>query len=690
MPLPSDLTLVTISAQFPLIDGEPQDGTVTFDPGTVLQDATGQVILSGAATAQVRDSVMIPVSLPATDNPTLSPGPGQWAYTVTVHVGGQSQSYTVALASSLAPSVDLSGLVTITPPPPPSGFAASNTWTGTQVFQGNPPLQVPAGAVIGDVLTSDAAGNVTWQAPTGGVGSGGGGITWRGVWASGTTYLVDDAVGYGGSSYVAVAGNIGAAPSTHPLSWGVLAAAGATGPAGATGAQGTTGPTGSQGPAGTAGTTGATGPAGPAGPQGTTGTTGLTGATGPTGPTGATGPTGSTGPAGPVGPAGLTWQGVWVSGTAYAADDAVSYLGSSYFAVAGSTGAEPDISPSSWAVMAAQGPQGVTGPTGPTGPTGATGPTGPTGADGTAGTTGATGPTGPTGLTGATGPQGIQGVPGANGNTIWSGTGAPSSGLGANGDIYIDTAASNLFGPKAGGVWPSGVSLTGATGPTGATGAAGPGNVVDGVTVTGTPTSGQSIVATSGTDATWQTPSGGSLPGLFPGAHPIPGTVAETVPYWYCSTASGGSASSGYLFMFPVTLAAGQVISNISMQSVAAGATYTNRWAALLRWNSGTPLQVAHTADQTTTAVTANTVYTLPLVTPHTAVNDSYYVAFVQVGAGPASWLAGNVGGNVPAGYQKFFVSYHSGTSGGPGTDGTTTYAISASGSVAATYMALS
>ena len=188
-------------------------------------------------------------------------------------------------------------------------------------------------------------GNVTWQAPTGGGGSGGGGITWRGVWASGTTYLVDDAVGYGGSSYVAVAGNIGAAPSTHPLSWGVLAAAGATGPAGATGAQGTTGPTGSQGPAGTTGTTGATGPAGPAGPQGTTGTTGLTGATGPTGPTGATGPTGSTGPAGPVGPAGLTWQGVWVSGTAYAVDDAVSYLGSSYFAVAGSTGAEPDISP---------------------------------------------------------------------------------------------------------------------------------------------------------------------------------------------------------------------------------------------------------------------------------------------------------------------------------------------------------
>ena len=76
MPLPSDLTVVSVTASFPLVDGEPQDGTVTFDPGTVLQDATGQVILAGAATAQVRDSVMIPVTLPATDNRHPEPGPG--------------------------------------------------------------------------------------------------------------------------------------------------------------------------------------------------------------------------------------------------------------------------------------------------------------------------------------------------------------------------------------------------------------------------------------------------------------------------------------------------------------------------------------------------------------------------------------------------------------------------------------
>jgi hypothetical protein len=40
-----------------------------------------------------------------------------------------------------------------------------------------------------------------------------------------------------------------------------------------------------------------------------------------------------------------------------------------------------------------------------------------------------------------------------------------------DGDFYINTATNTLFGPKAGGAWPSGVSLVG---PTGATGPAGP------------------------------------------------------------------------------------------------------------------------------------------------------------------------------------------------------------------------
>lgn len=64
------------------------------------------------------------------------------------------------------------------------------------------------------------------------------------------------------------------------------------------------------------------------------------------------------------------------------------------------------------------------------------------------------------------------GVPIGGGNTIRSGTGAPSNGLGANGDYYIDTAITprNLYGPKAAGVWPTAVSMGGPAGPTGAAG----------------------------------------------------------------------------------------------------------------------------------------------------------------------------------------------------------------------------
>ena len=116
----------------------------------------------------------------------------------------------------------------------------------------------------------------------------------------------------------------------------------------------------------------------------------------------------------------------------------------------------------------------IVGPAGPTGATGSTGPTGPTGSQGLTGATGPQGPIGTTGAAGATGPTGATGPAGTNGNTVWNGTGAPSAGLGVNGDFYLDTAAEKIYGPKASGAWPStGVSLIGPTGATGATGSAG-------------------------------------------------------------------------------------------------------------------------------------------------------------------------------------------------------------------------
>ena len=175
--------------------------------------------------------------------------------------------------------------------------------------------------------------------------------------------------------------------------------------------KGPTGAAGVAGPAGAQGLIGLTGPSGPAGPTGATGVAGQAGAQGLIGLTGPSGPAGPTGATGVAGPAGA--QGI-------------------------------------------AGPQGIQGLTGPAGPTGATGPSG-----------GPAGPTGPQGPTGLTGPAGT------NGTAVLNGTSAPSINTGVDGDFYINTASNELYGPKANGVWTTGVLLIGPAGPTGIAGATG-------------------------------------------------------------------------------------------------------------------------------------------------------------------------------------------------------------------------
>lgn len=92
---------------------------------------------------------------------------------------------------------------------------------------------------------------------------------------------------------------------------------------------------------------------------------------------GAQGPQGVQGPAGPlgpVGPAGLNWQGAWVSGTSYVADDAVGYGGASYFCILATSGTTtPNLATTNWALLASQGAQGIQGVQGPTGAQGPAG-----------------------------------------------------------------------------------------------------------------------------------------------------------------------------------------------------------------------------------------------------------------------------------------------------------------------------
>jgi hypothetical protein len=79
------------------------------------------------------------------------------------------------------------------------------------------------------------------------------------------------------------------------------------------------------------------------------------------------------------------------------------------------------------------------------------------------------------GADGADGADGDDGSPGADGSTVLNGSGTPSGGTGADGDFYIDTTpgAIKIFGPKTSGTWGSGTSLVGTAGSTGSTGTAG-------------------------------------------------------------------------------------------------------------------------------------------------------------------------------------------------------------------------
>lgn len=187
-----------------------------------------------------------------------------------------------------------------------------------------------------------------------------------------------------------------------------------------------------------------------------------------------------------------------------------------------------------------QGPIGVTGPQGNAGPQGTTGAQGATGQTGATGTQGATGPAGSPGATGAQGPTGTTGAAGTNGNTLLNGSGAPASGTGNNGDFYVDPTAQLIYGPKASGAWPSGVSYKGSTGatgsqgPTGATGSTGSTGSTGAQGTTGAtgsqgPTGSTGSTGPSGTNgAAWYSGSG------------APGTVASAVNGdWYLNTANG-------------------------------------------------------------------------------------------------------------------------------------------------------
>ena len=271
---------------------------------------------------------------------------------------------------------------------------------------------------------------------------------------------------------------------------------------------------------------------------------------------------------------------------------------------------------------------------------------------------GLVGPKGLTGDTGLVGPVG-QGIPiggdadkilvkvdGTDFNTYWGdrpvdgnliiyGSVAPTT-EGADGDAYIDSVTYTLYGPKAGGVWPAGVSLIGPTGVTGDTGAAGTDgtdgtngtNGVDGQTVL----NGAVAPTTEGVDGDFYIDTvsneiyGPKSGGVWGAGTSIVGPAGPA--------GADGADGEGV----PVGGTAGQVLAKID------AANFNTEWVDAAAGGGGSMDQVEITADHTITeanlggsvVIRANNsgLNTLVITVPPSLVNEQ-----------PVTVIATNSGG---------------------------------------------
>jgi Collagen triple helix repeat (20 copies) len=211
---------------------------------------------------------------------------------------------------------------------------------------------------------------------------------------------------------------------------------GAQGPIGPQGVQGIQGVQGPQGPVGGQGPVGQKGTTGDTGPQGIKGDKGDKGDTGNTGPQGIQGVKGDTGAQGPSGDFGDNEAPT--DGKYYARKDAQWAEFEAGANVVISDDPPPDPKPGDLWWDSSVGTMFIYF------------------SDGTSNQWVISHP-----ARGEKGDQGSQGIPG---NTVLYGSGIPSNTFGNNGDFYISTSSNFIYGPKASGAWPAGISLVGPQG----------------------------------------------------------------------------------------------------------------------------------------------------------------------------------------------------------------------------------
>jgi hypothetical protein len=110
MPLPGDLTTITVTGTFLSVRGAVATGAVTFTPSVVpLVDSVGHVIVDGPTTATLNGSGQISAVLACTDNANLP----AFTYTVSIAVNGATTAAYPgkAIPHTLGSTVDLTALL---------------------------------------------------------------------------------------------------------------------------------------------------------------------------------------------------------------------------------------------------------------------------------------------------------------------------------------------------------------------------------------------------------------------------------------------------------------------------------------------------------------------------------------------------------------------------------------------------
>ena len=218
-------------------------------------------------------------------------------------------------------------------------------------------------------------------------------------------------------------------------------------------------------------------------------------------------------------------------------------------------------------------------------------------------------------------------------NTLITLNRAPQPTDGRNGDYAVFPSASLWYGPKANGVWPPAIS----------------------------------VAAPS--------PQGAQKPGIIAATMgPLDPTSKTTTPI----------LNTGEVYLTAIWMPAGAVITNFNLVTGTVGSTgMTHSWFGLA---DSTGKQLAHTADQGSTAYPTGTAVPIALTAPYTTpVQGIYYMVASMTGTTlPFLVTSSPVGGGAA---NTLILA---GTTGNvdttPGTDGATTFTLP-SGQLAVPYM---